>query len=164
MRQLLTIAAAFLTLNAYATPATQESVEALLAATKTEAVMDSMYSNMEQMMRQGMAQSTRDTPLSGEQQRTLDALPTKFVAIMREELNWQKMKPLYVQLHRDTFEQDEVDGLVAFYASPTGKAFVNKMPLLVQKSLALSQSLMQSFMPKMAAAMKSAMEEASVNH
>ena len=72
------------------------------------------------------------------------------------------MKPLYVQLYRDTFEQEEVDGLLAFYASPTGQAFVNKMPMVMQKSMALSQSLMQSIIPKMTAAMKDAMAEAKV--
>ena len=164
MRKLLTFAALLAALNASAAPASQESVENLLAATKVESMMDSMYVGMEQMMRQGMNQAAQGKPLSAEQQRIFDAVPTKFVAVMREELNWEKMKPLYVQLYRDTFEQDEIDGLVAFYTSPAGKAFVNKMPLVMQKSLALSQSLMQSLIPKMKAAMKDAMAEAKVSN
>ena len=164
MCKLLTFAALFVTLNAGATPASQESVEALLAATKTESMMDSMYSGMEQMMRQGMHQAIQGKTLSPEQQRIVDAVPSKFFAVVREELGWEKMKPQYVQLYRETFEQDEVDGLLAFYASPAGQAFVNKMPLIMQKSLALSQSLMQSLVPKMTAAMKDAMAEAKISN
>ena len=77
-------------------------------------------------------------------------------------MSWQRMKPLYVQLYQDTFEQDEVDGLLAFYTSPTGQAFLNKMPVVMQKSMALSQSLMQSALPKMTAAMKEALSEAKI--
>jgi len=164
MRRLLAFAALLAALNACATPASQESVESLLAATKAESMMDSMYGGVEQMMRQGMKQAAQGKPLSPEQQRIFDAVPTKFVAVMREEMNWQKMKPLYVQLYRDTFEQEEVDGLLVFYASPVGQAFVNKMPIVMQKSMALSQSLMQSIIPKMTAAMKDAMAEAKVSN
>ena len=123
MRKLLTILAAVLfTTNVYALPASPESVETLLAVTKTESLMDSMYANMEQVMRQGMNQSVQGQTVSSEQQRILDAMPTKFVALARQELNWEKLKPLYVQLYLDTFEQDEVDGLIAFYNSRAGQA------------------------------------------
>jgi len=117
--------------------------------------MDSMYAGMEQMMRQGK-------PLSAEQQRVLDGFATRFAAVMREDMSWQKMRPLYVQLYRDSFDQEEIDGMLAFYASPAGLAVVNKMPVVMQKSMALSQSLMQSFIPKMTAAMKDAMTEAKI--
>ena len=99
-----------------------------------------MYSGMEQMMRESMKQMVQGKPLNAEQQRLLDSMPGRFVAVMREEMSWQRMKPLYVQLYQDTFEQDEVDGLLAFYTSPTGQAFLNKMPVVMQKSMALSHA------------------------
>jgi hypothetical protein len=162
MRRLLALATLLASLSAHAAPASQESVEKMMAATKVETMMDSMYAGMEQMMRQGMKQAVQGKPLSPEQQRILDGVPAKFVAVMREEMNWQKMKPLYVQLYRDTFEQEEIDGMLAFYATPAGQALVNKMPVVMQKSMALSQSLMQSLIPKMAAPMKEAMTEAKI--
>ena len=162
MRRLLALVTLLATLNAYATPSSQESVENLLAATKVESIMDSMYGGMEQRMREGMKQAAQGRPLTPEQQRIFDAVPAKFVVVMREEMNWQKMKPLFVQLYRDTFEQEEIDGLLVFYASLAGQAYVNKMPVVLQKSIALSQSLMQSIIPKMAAAMKEAMAEAKI--
>ena len=164
MRKLIAIAATiFIALDASAGPPNQESVEALLAVTKTEAIMDSMYGSIEQMMRQGVQQSVQGKTLSSEQQRILDAVPARFVAVMREEFNWAKMKPMYVQLYRDTFEQEEIDGLVAFYRSPTGQAFVNKMPLVMQKAMAMAQSQMQTLIPKMKTAIESAIAEAKVS-
>ena len=145
MKRVLAFAALLAALNAYAAPASQESVENLLVATKVESMMDSMYSGMEQVMRQGMEQGIQGKPISPEQQRILNAMPAKFVVVMREEMNWQKIKPLYVQLYRDTFEQEEVNELLVFYASPAGQALLNKMPVVMQKSFALSQQLMEAY-------------------
>jgi uncharacterized protein len=163
MRSLLAItAAAFIHLQAHALPASQESVEALLTITKTESMMDSMYGGVEQAMRQGMKESLQGKPVSAEQQRMLDAVPPKFMAVMRQEFNWSKMKPLYVQLYRETFEQEEIDGLVAFYKSSAGQAFVNKMPVVMQKSITIAQSQMQALMPKIKEAIDSAIAEAKL--
>lgn len=163
MRIRLCIAALALTAaNAWAVPASQESVEALLQATRAESTINTMYGLVEQSMRQGMQQSLQGKPLTAEQQRVVDAMPGKFIAVMREEFNWARMKPLYVQLYRDTFDQEEIDGLVAFYRSPAGQAFVDKMPVVMQKSIALTQAQMQTFLPKMKAAMDEAMAEAKI--
>ena len=163
MRRLLAFAALLASLNAHAAPASAESVETLLAVTKVESMMDTLYASMEQMMRQGTKQAVQGIPVSPEQQSVLDAVPAKFIAVVREEVSWNKLKPLYVQLYRETFEQEEIDGLIAFYASPAGQAFINKMPVVLQKSMEISQSLMQSIVPKMSAAMKEAMIEAKIH-
>jgi len=162
MRKFLIFSALVIACNAHATPASQESVENLLVATKIESKMELLYDSMEQMMRYGIKQSVDGKQLSPKQQQLLDSLPAKFAAIMREDFNWAKMKPMYVQLYCETFEEEEVQGLVDFYASPTGQAFVNKMPVVMQKSMALSQSMMQSLMPKMTATIKDAMTEARI--
>ena len=113
-------------------------------------------------MRQGMKDSLQGKPVSAEQQRVLDTVPQKFMAVMREEFNWSKMKPMYIQLYSETFEQDEIDGLLAFYKSPVGQAFVTKMPVVMNKSMVIAQSQMQSLIPKMKEAIDSAMAEAKV--
>jgi len=164
MRKCLAIAAAlFIAVDASAAPPSQESVEALLAVTKTQTMMDSVYGNVEQMMRQGVQQAAHGETLSAEQQRVLDAVPARFVAVLREEFNWEKMKPMYVQIYRDSFDQEEIDGLVAFYRSPAGQALVNKMPGVMQKSMAMAQSQMQALIPRMKAAIDSAITDAKIS-
>lgn len=160
MKKPLALLALWIATSVSAAPATQESVERLLAASRAESLMDSMYGHMEEMMRQGMKQASAGQSLGPEQQRMLDTMPARFVVLMREEMSWQKLKPLYVQLYRDTFEQEEIDGLLAFYAGPVGQAYLDKMPVVMQKSMALSQSLMESVLPRMMAAVKDAMAEA----
>jgi len=162
MRTWLAIAALSFTLNVHASPASTESIERLFVAMKAESMMESIYGGAEQAMQEAMKQTVGDRPLAPEQQRVLDAVPAKFVAVMRQELSWQKTEPLYVQVYRETFEQEEVDGLIALYTSPAGRAFVDKMPLVMSKSFALSQSMMQSLFPKMKAAIEEAVAEAKI--
>lgn len=162
LKPLLAVLLALAALGARAEPASPESVERLLAVMKVEAVMDQLYGGMDQMMRQGMRQALAGKTVTPEQQRALDALPAKFVAVMREEMSWAKLKPQYMQMYAETFEQAEVDGLLAFYTSPTGQAMLAKMPVVMRKSVAMSQGLMKDVLPKITAAVEEAMREAKL--
>jgi uncharacterized protein len=160
LRTLVAIAsAALIHSHAQALPASQTSVETLLDITKSESMVESMYSNVEQAMRSGMKDALQGKPMSAQQQRIMDTVPTKFAAVMREALNWQQMKPMLVQLYRETFEEEEIQGLITFYKSPAGQAFVTKMPVVMQKSMAIGQSQMQALIPKMKEAMERAIAE-----
>jgi uncharacterized protein len=161
MRKLFALLCTSIALQAHAAPASQESIEQLFVLTKTEATLESVFGNMEKVMRQMMGQSTQGKTLTPAQQQLADNFPAKLIAMMREEMGWEKMKPQYVQLYRDTFDQEEVNGLIDFYKSPTGQAYANKMPELTQKSMALSQQMTQSLMPKIIAAANQAMAQTS---
>lgn len=102
MRKLLFIAIAtcFLT-QANAAPASRESVEALLEATKSQTTMESAYPAMEQFIRQSMQQAAGATPLTPEQMRIFDAMPARVMVVMRSEFSWEKMKPEFIQLYQD---------------------------------------------------------------
>lgn len=156
------LAAFFVAGAAHAAPPSEASIDELLAVTRVQRLLDSMFVNMEQVMRQSMARAVGSQPVTPEQQRVLDAAPAKFMEVMRDEMSWSRMRSLYVEVYRDTFTQEEVDGLLAFYRTPTGIAFVEKMPAVMQKSMTLMQARLGPLTEKMRAAMQQAMEEAKV--
>jgi len=162
MRHIFAIFLVSIACNAHSAPPTEESIEKLFAAMKIESTLEAVYGSTSQAVRQSMQAAVQGKALSAEQQRLLELVPGRLVAVMREELNWPKMKPLYMEIYRSTFEQDEVDGLIAFYASPAGRAFIDKMPVAMQKVMASVQSTMQSLMPKIDAALKAALAEAKL--
>lgn len=157
---LLTLALLTAALACRAEPPSVESVEALLVATKSEAIMESVNANMEKTLRQGMAQSLTGKKITPQLQRFLDNAPRQFAEAMKEEMSWATLKPMYVQLYQESFTQEEVDGLVAFYRSPAGEALTNKMPTVMQKTLVLVQSRVAPMMEKMRIATARAMAEA----
>jgi hypothetical protein len=147
--------------SAHAAKPSAESVEALLRVTRAEALLESVYVSSEAVMRQAMAQSVAGKPLSPAQKRFLDNAPKRFVAVMREELSWSNLKPMYVQIYQENFTQEEIDGLIAFYDSPTGKAFVDKMPAVMQQSMLAMQDRMKPFAEKMKSAVDQAIAESA---
>ena len=51
-------------------------------------------------------------------------------------MTWEKMEPMYLRIYRTSLSQSEVDGMIAFYQTPAGQAVINKLPLILQNSMA----------------------------
>ncbi len=76
-------------------------------------------------------------------------------ALMRQTAtSYQTLKPDFIRIYPDTYTEEELDGLVKFYESPAGQAFVNKMPVVMTKTMELVQQRMQTLMPHMQERMK----------
>jgi len=135
-------------LQAQAAPASVASVEKALALIHAEQSLAAIWGPVEANMRQTIAKSHGDKPATPEQLAAEDRLVKRALAMMHEQLNWKTLEPQYVKLYTDTFSQQEIDGLIAFYSSPAGQAYLAKMPLLMQHSVQLMQAQMQDMMPK----------------
>jgi len=159
-RAIAFVAAALLSFSVAAQQASEATVERLMKISRTESLIQSMLAGVDQIMATAMKEATRDKPLSPEQQRKFDAMTVKIREAMREEMSWERMKPRYVTLYKETFTEDELLGLIAFYETPAGQALLAKMPILAQKSIALSQEQMRSLIPRMKAAVEEAVVQA----
>jgi hypothetical protein len=148
--------------SALAAEPTDASVDKLLTLTKAESMMDSIYGNLEQNMRQGMKQATAGKKLTDEQTRLLESAQKKHLEVMHKELTWSDLKPVYTQIYKENFDQADIDGLTAFYSSKVGQNYLNKMPVAMQKSVTAVQQRMAPVVSKMGDAMKAALAEAKV--
>jgi hypothetical protein len=151
------IAATLLSFSAAAQQASDATVERLMAVTRAEKLVETMSGSMDQVMDAAIKAAVTE-PLSPEQQRKLDASLAKIKEAVHAEFTWDRLKPRYMKLYKETFTDEEILGLIAFYESPAGQALLAKMPLLMQKSIALSQEQMKTMIPRM----KSAVEDAVV--
>ncbi|MBS1169085.1 MAG: hypothetical protein H6R01_3 [Burkholderiaceae bacterium] len=157
--RLLLAAALLIASNAFAAPPTTESVEQMFSLTKTESIMNTLYANLDNVMRSAINESLKGQKLTPKQQRALNALPARMAQVIREEFSWDKLKPVYLKIYQESFTQEEIDGLIAFYQSPAGVALVNKMPIVMQKSMAATQAQLAPMMAKMKAALDKAVAE-----
>lgn len=146
-----------------AAPASVESINTLLTVTKAEAIVNGMQGQMEQMMDQALVQMLGGRKISEEQRKIIEAASRQFSIVMKEELSWASLKSMYINIYQETFTQEDIDGLIAFYRSPAGAAFIDKMPLVIQKSASAMQTRIPQLMQKMQAAMQNAMAEAGIN-
>jgi hypothetical protein len=108
-----------------------------------------MYGPLEKMMRQIMVSSLNGRQLSESEQTKMDNTIAKVLTLVKKEYSFDVLKPQYIQIYSEVFDQTEIDGLISFYSSPIGKTFVTKMPILMEKSMAVSQAQLQSYLPKL---------------
>ena len=100
-------------------------------------------------MKNAMQQAMKGRTVTPKQQAVLDSIQAKTIVLVKEELDWESFEPLYIRLYRDHFTQQEIDGMIAFYQSPTGQALITKMPAIMQESVAEAQKRMTVLLPKL---------------
>ena len=128
---------------------TADSVRELLAASQSSRMLDMMKSQMDSAMQAGMRQGLGDAKLTPEQQQIVDDMRRKFVAVMTDEIAWDKLEPLVVDIYSKMFTQHEIDGVTAFYRSEAGAAFVAKMPAAMEEMMQRMQAHMATVVPKL---------------
>ena len=111
------------------------------------------------MMQEVMREQNQRRMLSPDAQNRMRDVMQKSAQAMREEMSWANMKPLMARIYAESFTQEELDGLIAFYESPAGRAFTRKMPVVMEKSMMLMQERMGPLMQRMEARMREAMAE-----
>ena len=140
-----------------------ESIEKLLTVAHTQKMVEGMIPQIEAMMKSmedKMVDSQNLSPEENAKAKELAAATTKkMMPIMKAQLSWENLKKIYFPIYRDSFSLEEIDGLIAFYSSPAGKAMVEKMPIVMQKSMAATQQLLVPMLQQMQKAMTDASEE-----
>jgi hypothetical protein len=139
---LLLLAVLTFSFSSPAAPPSDPSINQLLQLTKVDQQMDSVFAQMDGMLKASIQRVTKGKPLSADEQAILDRQQAKMAGIMKEELSWEKMKNLYVQAYRELFSQEEIDGLIAFYQTPVGQSFVSKQPELTKRTMTIMQQRM----------------------
>jgi hypothetical protein len=130
-------------------PATDESVKALIAVTESKKLIDDMYPRLDAMMESSMKQATGTATFSPGQQKILDEMRAKMIAMFRDEMRWETMEPEIVAIYKQSFTEDEVRGMLKFYRSKAGKAVIAKMPMVMQGTMTMVQGQLQRMMPRM---------------
>jgi len=64
-------------------------------------------------------------------------LGDRYMKTKGKEINWDQHKNQVANLYAETFSAEELDTLVKFCESPSGKKFIDKQPEIQQKSMAL---------------------------
>lgn len=154
MRRIITLLLLLTTLVAVPSARADEAskrakVERLLVLTKSDAMMDQMLNQMTTNIKASAQQQTASLHLTPEQQVYLDKFNARVAEILKGALNMDKMKPVIVKVYVETYTDEELDGIIAFYSSPAGQAFVTKGPQLMQRSIQLMQQQMGDMQPQL---------------
>ncbi len=134
---------------ASAAPASDASIRQLLEVTQARKVIDGVQLQYGNLVDVVVKQALRGGVPNAKQQQAADKLKVRLLGLVKDTVSWQKMEPSYLQFYSETFTEDEVTGMLAFYKTPAGQAVIHKMPVLMQKNTALIQQLTASMQPQM---------------
>lgn len=139
----------FLSSAAIAAPASDESIRQLFAVTQVQKILDGTKAQLRALMDKTTQQALQGTIPTASQQRAIDRMKARMLTVIQGELAWEKLEPMYLRLYSETFTDEEVEGMLAFYATPAGKAVINKMPQLMQQTMVEMQKRMTDVLPRM---------------
>jgi len=118
-------------------------IEELMRITKVEAMSGQMTGQIRAMMMNQLASAPAESRAEATQ------MMEKIIARIEDRMSWTKLKPEYVKLYGDVFTEEEITGMVSFYKTPLGQAVLQKMPLVVSKSMEIGQRQMAEIMPEL---------------
>ncbi len=124
-------------------PSKEAKISQVLALMKAEALTDQVFERMKTETASMSAANATEKERAHAQE-----IQAKIMDLVKDRMSWEKMRPVYVKMYSETFTDEEIDGMLAFYQSPAGRAMLEKMPQLVSKIMALAQSQMAGLMPE----------------
>lgn len=126
-------------------------VEELITVMHIDRMMDQMMEAMKEQSEQMMQQQPGADSMTAEQKRIVADHQAQALQIVIDSMSWKSLEPEFVTLYAENFTEEEIDGMVTFYKSPTGQAVLNKMPQLMTAAMQLAQSRMVDVQPKLKA-------------
>jgi hypothetical protein len=140
-------------------PASDASIRQMLELTNARQIIEGVKGQMGAMMNTAMQNATRGQTLTPERQAVIDRMSAKMSAVASDMLTWDALLPIYLRTYRDSFTQDEIDGVIKFYKSAAGQAYVKKLPLVMQNVMREMQGVMKPAQEKMMAIQRETMQE-----
>jgi hypothetical protein len=130
------------------TGASRELAAKLLDVMQVQRLMEEQFDIMRKAQNEAFQQLASGQEASPEATKRAQAMQSELMKLMKKELTWSSMKAEFVAAYAATFTDDELRGLIAFYESPVGRAFIAKTPELTERTTAISSARMQVIMPR----------------
>lgn len=137
----------------------EASIREILELTKSKRIVEGMLVQVDHLIKNAIAQASKGRESSLEVNAVIDRMQSSMMALMKAELDWSVVEPLYISVYRDIFSQEEVDGMIAFYRSPVGMALTEKLPLVMERSMGAMQARMGPMMQKLEVIQRDALKD-----
>ncbi len=110
--------------------------------------VDQMQKQMLEQVKPMIPSLELQAGVSQENKALSDQLTSKILDLIADRVSWEKMKPAMTELYSETFSEEEIDGMLSFYKSPSGQAMLTKMPSLMAKTMGLAQEQLADIIPE----------------
>lgn len=134
---------------AWAAPASEDSIRELLAVTQASKLLEGVRAQLDGLRANLVRETLGGRTPTPAQQQAIERMTSRMVAVLQSELTWEKLEPMYLRLYRDSFTEEEIGGMLAFYRTPAGQAVIGKMPMVMQNTMVEVQRMIAALAPRM---------------
>lgn len=141
----LCVIAALMSLQTYASEVENQLARDLLAAMDIDQQIEVMAQNLGEMQ----ARQLQQMDIPAEAQPIIEQHLADTMTLLFSTFKQQSVKDKYAQMYVDTFTEQELRDILAFYQSGAGKAFLEKFPQVMAGITQIAESQVQSILPQM---------------
>lgn len=127
------------------------SIRNLLEITHSKKNFEQLITQMDQIVESATKELVSAQELSPEKQKKIELMQAKMAALVKEEMNWEKIEAMSIDIYAQAFTQKEIDSMLGFYKSPEGQAILEKMPVVMQLTFQNMQGQMSTLTKKLQA-------------
>jgi uncharacterized protein len=124
-------------------PASKEDIERYLEAMDTPEMMKNVMAAMTQQMHKIVHEQVKKQP---NLPADFEAREDKMLDDMFKDFPIKELLDAMVPVYQKHLTKGDVDGLVAFYTSPTGKKVLKEMPAMMTESMQAASGVVQKLM------------------
>lgn len=135
-------------LAALAAEPTDAQVDRLIETMDMRRVVDEMFAQIDAMGLQ-MGEQFLGADATSQQREDMRRALAKQHEAMRKTMSWDKIGPIYRNVYRKLFTAEEIDAMIAFYGSQTGRGILRKMPQAMELAMQDMQPIMQTLIADM---------------
>ncbi len=127
----------------------QAKVKELFALMHVDHSLDRMRSAMEQQVQLTAKNVSGAEQMTPEKKKIQQEFVDNSMKVVDQDFSWTVLEADYVKLYANTYTEQELDGILAFYKSSAGQAMLIKTPELSAGTMQIVHSRMGDFQPKM---------------
>jgi hypothetical protein len=135
----LALLALCLPLAAHADDASRHAkAQELVALLHTDHMVKQVADNINKQISDA-AEKVTGPDASAESKAKLSDFEKKVADMIDAQVGWKVMEPEFISIYEKTYTEEEIDGIIAFYKSPAGLAFLQKTPTINSQISQLTQ-------------------------
>jgi hypothetical protein len=127
----------------------EDSIRQLLEITQAKKILQAASDQLDTLFDGMVKKQLEGENVTSEQQQAIEARRKAAESMVKDLLSWESMERLYLKVYEETFTQSEIDGMIAFYSTSTGRAVIAKLPLATKNTMSEMQQRMQQMIPKL---------------
>jgi uncharacterized protein len=101
--------------------------EEMMMILHTDRLVQNISDAMKKQIDEAAGSITGPTPSADQKAKALD-FENHAGQLIDSALNWDAMKPTFIEIYAKNFTEEQLDGILAFYKTPAGTALLANMP------------------------------------